>query len=84
MDLSSLITLATIVFCMLKITSGLLKIFWETGPGADLQTWVNHAERQTQHTCTLHLLNALPPCFVQYFTKLNFQGTIKNCHIGQG
>ncbi len=31
MDLSSLITLATIVFSMLKITRG-LKIFWETGP----------------------------------------------------
>ncbi len=30
-DLSSLITLATIVFSMLKITRG-LKIFWETGP----------------------------------------------------
>ncbi len=31
MDLSSTITLVTIVFSMLKITKG-LKIFWETGP----------------------------------------------------
>ncbi len=44
MDLSSLITMVTIVFSMLKITRG-LKIFWETGP-----RW-----QKMQPICLLHI-----------------------------
>ncbi len=41
MDLSSLITMVTIIFSMLKITRG-LKIFWETGSRSNTSLEVFH------------------------------------------